>query len=82
MARRDDGNGKVERAAGIAADDDRVEVELDVTPLELLGSLARLDLEAALAYEAAADASDDAGVVAYETAMISASLSRIRPGSR
>jgi rubrerythrin len=64
MARRDDVDGKADPGVDRHEEDDLVEVELDVTPAELLGSLARLDLEAALAYEAAADASDEAEVAA------------------
>jgi rubrerythrin len=67
MARRDDVDGNGDRAVD-RKDEDLEEVELDVTPLELLGSLARLDLEAALAYEAAVDASDEAEVAARLTA--------------
>lgn len=39
------------------------EVELDISPVELLATLARVDLEAALAYEAAASRLDDPEMV-------------------
>lgn len=72
MAKKDGQRGKAPEGANPAdeaeqreagapdRDDDLEEVELDVSPLELLSTLARLDLEAALAYEVAAEQTDDA----------------------
>jgi rubrerythrin len=59
-ARSDRAQGRADGGSG-AADDDLLEVAL--TPVEVLAALARLDVEAALAYEAAAGLADDAETV-------------------
>ncbi|MGC3996718.1 MAG: hypothetical protein QM767_03970 [Anaeromyxobacter sp.] len=56
---RGPGGQRPDGVSGRSTPDDEVGLEVDVSPGELLAALARLDLEAALAHEAAAEACED-----------------------